>query len=631
MSPSSTSSSDAKPRLVGADDVILVPEDLVGGRRVLAFATSLLFVLVCVATLVVDVTWPVPKPRLVGAELTNERAAEAAAKFSDGSLAAHVERSLRMTSRVRRTFGSPYALALYQLVGAVHGDALAGRDGWLFMHGRTSEAFDDAEALKLRDELVCTITAIARRVEALGTQMVVLPVPRREVWCAEHLPVGLDARPEIDSGLVEQLRARGVTVVDLLSSWPKDPDAPPMYFKVGSHWTIDGELAAAEATARAAGLWKPEDQRRSQLISATGASEEFDLLTMAGVDYDLAKASIPRGTRTAHRVVQKVDDGASEPENAELVVVGTSFTAERTFTSLLSHFCDEPAATTSEPGGEPSRSLLNLVRRRNGKLPRTIAFEVPVHMAFQRPQSPALDALLAALPTPECVAVAPMRIRQPSLPQLDKLGRTAVPLAVTLANTLPTDGDGSAHIRLRGKPGENGVLVAVRTGTMNRNYFWPHGVEEYIAPIFALGESAPEVQVLVSAPRGPSRLEFQSAEIVAFGTPMHAFEPLVATQRDGIWVAALAPAPNTLEIAQPVLSLRFVQPSAEAGDVAASIVARRAGQVVWRRDFTARPGESNGVFDLRALGSLADCSLTLECSRTRLVVKAAEILGASRR
>ena len=56
--------------------------------------------------------------------------------LGDGSRARLIEYDLRLRSRVRRTVGPYYALALYRSLDETGQRVLAGKEGWLFLRGR---------------------------------------------------------------------------------------------------------------------------------------------------------------------------------------------------------------------------------------------------------------------------------------------------------------------------------------------------------------------------------------------------------------------------------------------------------------------------------------------------------------
>lgn len=632
MSPSSTSSSDPRLPLVGADDEIVVPEDLVGARRALAAAIVALFLATCVATLVVDVVWPAPKQIAIGAELERENALARDARFLDGTLAAHTERRLRMTSRVRRTVASPYALWLYQALGYTHGEIIAGKQGWLFSEGRTALGYQRSALEWQVDSCVVLLSSLERRLAAHGVRLVVMPIPRKEVVCAEFLPRGLDPHAWVGPRLIDGLRARCVETVDLAAAWSAAELEHPPYHVAGSHWTSEAESVAAEATARELGVWVPPQDRSTQLIWAAGSAPEWDLLTMAGVDVQVAREAVDSGWLKQHQVLDTSTRTPVLPsapiDSAEIAVVGTSFTAERGFPRLLSHFANEPVAKLSELGGEPSRSLVKLLEARGGVLPRTIVFELPTHMLFSGGPFPGLAGLYGALPTPAHRALLPLRTFDSARAQLDALTHRPVAIALLARGLLAYDGQGLAQVLLRGKPGAEGVLVTLRTGSINRAYVWPAGAAEFVAPLLTDRMSWGETHVLVSAVGAAASLEFTGAETIALASRVeHSFGEVVARQSSGVWRATFAPRLAALQRHGAGLMLRAVQPDAKVGAVEASLVARAGDIELLRRTFQMRAGETRVVVDLCELAGRDGLSLSLECESHRVVVKSAEIVA----
>ncbi len=609
-------------KLVGPDDVILVPEDATGGRRALAWFTLVLFLGVCVGTLAIDLAWPAPRQVAIGAEFERERQLEANARFSDGTLAAHTEREMRMTSRVRREVASPYALWLYQKLGYTHGEILAGKHGWLFMHGRTAAGSRTA-ALRLQLDLALShLAALARRLEDAGTRLMVMPIPRKEVVASEFLPGGIDVKPWVESRTVEGLRERGVEVVDLSAAWAGRP-AAELYHLAGSHWTSEAEWLAARALARALDREVDPAQRSTQLNVQPVSPPEWDLLTMAGVDVHVARAAVDTGGLPFHQVLDRSSGRPAMLDNpqatAQIAVVGTSFTAERGFTRLLSHVVDEQVAKSSELGGEPSKSLVSLLAARAGVPPPIVVFELPIHMLFAGTPLPGIDALTAQLPPPPRVELAPLRLPPGPKEALTQLGQARVFAASWPAELLAHDGWGDVLLRLRRTSSEHEVHIHLRIESHWRVYTWRAGESELWLPIVGANTlDAPELNLFASAPAGRASLELSNAELVARGSQLgEEFPQSVAKQIGGVWRAKL---PESAA-GGDALFLRIVQPDPKAGPVRVRLVARRGEQVWFAREFRARTGETMAVLDLGPAARTPDFQLAVECDERRIVVK----------
>ncbi len=611
-----------RPALVGPDDVILVPEDAAGGRRALAWLTVLLLFVVCVGTLVVDAVWPAPRPMAMGAEFEREQRLEANARFSDGTLAAHTEHVMRMTSRVRSTVASPYALWLYQKLGYTHGEVIPGKQGWLFSRGRTANEYS-TEGLRAHLEVALAhLAALARRLEASGSRLVVMPIPRKEVACREQMPRGYDTRAWVETTVVDGLIERGVAVVDLNQAWANRP-AAELYHVAGSHWTGEAEWLAAQATARTLGREVEPARRSTELSVQPGAPAEWDLLTMAGVDVKAAQAAIDTRRAPFHQVQEKLTRQRGMNGNpladAEVVVVGTSFTADRNFSRLLSHVIDEQVAKLSQMGGEPSRSLVALLTERNGVPPPIVVFELPIHMLFVGAPFPGIDALTAQLPAPPQVELAPMRQLEGHKAALAQLGSARVVAATWPAGLLAHDGWGDVLLRLRRGSSEHPLQVHLRLERQWRSYTWRAGESELCVPVAGAGTlNAPELNLLASTAENRVSLELVGADLVARGTRFgEAIEQTVSNQVGGVW---RAPLPSHAAEAD-TLFLRVVQPDPKASATRARLVARRGEQVILSREFHVRIGETMAVLDLGPAARAADVQLAVECDELRIVVK----------
>ncbi len=612
----------ARPRLVGPDDVILVPEDATGARRMLALLTLVVFFAVCIGTLVVDIVWPAPRPIAIGAELERERALEANARFLDGSLATHTEREMRMSSRVRRTVASPYALWLYQQLGYTHGEIVSGRDGWLFSRGRTAASFRDEGLRSHLDNALGLLAALSRRVEDAGSRLVVLPIPRKEFVAQEFLPTGLDVKPWVEAYVVDGLRERGVEVVDLAQAW-KDRAPAELYHVAGSHWTSEAEWLSAQAVARVLGREVDADQRSTELVVQPVAPPEWDLLTMAGVDVEQARAAVNTGGLPLHQVLERGTATRAMSENtigkAQIAVVGTSFTAERAFWRLLSHVIDEQIARASELGGEPSRSLVTLLSARDGVPPPIVVFELPIHLAFVGAPFPGLDALTSRLPTPPLVELAELR-QPPGLKQAQsRLSPARTLVALWPAEILAHDGWGDVLLRLRRTASDAALRMHLRVGSQWRSYTWRAGESELCLPVVGADTlNAPEMHLFASAVSGNAALDLAGADLVARGTRVgDEIAQVVAKDSAGVWRAPL----TSNAAGGDALVLRVVQPEAEAGAVRARLVARRADEIVFSREFRVRTGETLAVLELPEAARAPDVELAVECDERRIVVK----------
>jgi hypothetical protein len=616
-------------QLVDSDDAIVVPEDLQGRRRSLAWLTVALFALVCFGTLAVDVAWPAPRLVPIGGEAAREAALERNAKFSDGTLAALTDRRLRMTSRVRRWIATPYALGLHQHLNYTHGDVFTGSEGWLFQHTRTCAIWNEP-VLRERLELHASMLAsLALRLAALDCRLIVMPVPRKEVICAARIPDSIEMHAWAEPYVLASLRRRGVAQIDLADVWARAQSTEALYFRTGSHWTPEAERLAAEELARETGERVDPELRRTALVSTPTTQPDVDLLAIAGVEISVARASAPPGDYIAHRVLWK-SNGVQAffrngPIRADYAVVGTSFTSNRMMWRLLAHAVDKPVALLSEGGGEPARQFFRLLEKRAGKPPRHLVYEIPMHLMLQMPPPASFESLaskLAVAAHTELIGFSYQGLKDGRL-QLE-LTPARRDLGALHRSELFQDGSGWTHVRLRGSPGPEGVRVILRTSDTVREYDWPSELKELFVPVPALAMRSQDVLVSFAARAGASaRLTLDSAHVVALGErALHRFSAAAPAA-----IVELTPLTTRLEARRVALVLKLSQPATKVGMTTATFLAYSGQQLVWRRDLVLREGVTTVVLDASELLGRDELSFRLECPTRPVGLTEGMLLG----
>ena len=166
-------------------------------RKVILWTVLTVFLGTLVATVAIDTLFPVPRPQPVGQEKARDVRRQAEARFRDGSLAKLAEYELRLTSRVRETVVPSYAWLLYDWMGETRGFTVAGDDGWFFLPTRIeTNPRSAAEHANIGGNL---IAAVSRRLHGFGSELLVVPVPRKAVVYREALPKNRPCRQTIDS------------------------------------------------------------------------------------------------------------------------------------------------------------------------------------------------------------------------------------------------------------------------------------------------------------------------------------------------------------------------------------------------------------------------------------------------
>ncbi len=127
--------------------------------------------------------------------------------------------------------------------------AIIGKNEWVFYRHEISTASDDAEVKK-------SLGLIAKFNKVLadqGIRLVVVVVPLKMRIYAEHLPNELALTDYLRGNyarMLEFLKANDVLMVDLNSAFLNDPGRAsdtPFYFRLDSHWSPSGVMAAADA------------------------------------------------------------------------------------------------------------------------------------------------------------------------------------------------------------------------------------------------------------------------------------------------------------------------------------------------------------------------------------------------
>ena len=400
MCPSSTTSSEVPGDPSGktgaidagaSDGLVALPEVPQQGRdqRRVRWIVSL-FVVLTAGTGLIDLLWPIEKPRLLGWERRQRQVLEETARWADGSKARWVENEIKTRSRVRQWVLPPYALGLYQGLREVRGDLVVGREGWLFLRSRvTPRAEEDPAIVQHSLDLM---SAIQARIAARGSRLVWIPIPRKGLFEEDRLPPGIEPRARLDHLLIDQAHRRGLDVVDLLpllTQRATTGEAP--YFRADSHWTLDTVVASAEEIARQLDLWKPPEERRTLLDDQLTTPPRFDLLRYLGVrpSTETLRWLTPERA-TAYRVLLPEGEPLRRLQpwksKTELALVGTSFSDLSGLVSFVEHYTQVRTLDASKAGNHPFHQLRNFVKRRDElglPLPPTILFEVPNHLFFE--------------------------------------------------------------------------------------------------------------------------------------------------------------------------------------------------------------------------------------------------------
>lgn len=353
-----------------------------GAARVAASVATVLAGLVLVGTATVDTVHPSVPVALLGEEARQMRDKSRVARFGDGTLAQNYELQLRLRSRTRQTLAPYWSVALMNAFRSVPEEVTLGDDGWLFLRRRVLPP----QATRARSLRVFAIasTAIQRRLAQLGSELVVMPVPRKVVACAERTRSGLATDPSYDTELLTALDERGVPTLDVMQVMGELPPEE-RYLRQDTHWAYPAVRALARTIAQA----------YPQLVKGSHAVELEEHATDAGAGllqhaaigaYHPAAKWIRRDASTRAIVQPRAirDALASGPTDVDVAVVGSSFTKNY---QLAESVAFEIGALVY-PGGVVGRpfagSLASFAKHFRGlPFPSHVLFETPVHQAFQ--------------------------------------------------------------------------------------------------------------------------------------------------------------------------------------------------------------------------------------------------------
>ncbi|WP_198042901.1 MULTISPECIES: alginate O-acetyltransferase AlgX-related protein [Actinoalloteichus] len=137
------------------------------------------------------------------------------------------------------------------LILAESSEVIEGKDGWLYLgydiEGKCTPYRD-------LDQSIASLRELRRVVEASGRDLVILIAPDKSTVVPEHLP---DAYPDLDCArqATEEFWERvpaETGALDLRAELrrPEIGDGRPAYYRMDTHWTDEGALAALRAVAQ---------------------------------------------------------------------------------------------------------------------------------------------------------------------------------------------------------------------------------------------------------------------------------------------------------------------------------------------------------------------------------------------
>ncbi|MFT5154909.1 MAG: hypothetical protein ACI841_004917, partial [Planctomycetota bacterium] len=456
-----------------------LPPAILRAFVIVAFLASL------TATAVIDRAYPSEKPKLFGQEKKDDKRVRAAARIEDGTAARLFEQELRLTSPVRKSLSSWYAVQLYRYLDEAGGEVLAGKDGWLFMTRRVY--LEDANSVV--PQLAAAIAGLDRRLAQHGLDMVLAPIPRKAVICSEFLPDGVDPDPAVDEAFAQALRDHGVLTADVAGLFKRE-EARLLYFPPDGHWTELAEVLASEAIAEAMGILLTEEQRTTQIVQDGTKEPESNTFYFAGLDSEderlafLDYEPIPR-----YGVVGKAGAELQIPGPPYTALLGTSFSARRRIGTFIEHFSGERVLNLAAIGEMPLLQLERFIEHPSFHKLKAVVIEMPLHAVFSGKQyadSAVLYGLLPSKLTSSLSNQAALKVKPMVTKGMLHVRRKPIIIATTLGGRLAHTGDGAVALRIRGEvQGREIQVIHSGGGVFPVTTVWPLDCTELVLPMIA--------------------------------------------------------------------------------------------------------------------------------------------------
>jgi len=515
------------------DGLIPVSGEVLRGRvrGPVAVMITALFFGTLVATGFVDTVFPAEAPELTGWESEMDSRRRESARFADGSLASLIEYDRRVTSSVRRAVLPRYSQVLYQWFRFANAEVIVGKDGWLFLRSRVEPSKQHVQAAV--EQAAVRLLALERALAMQGTQLIVLPVPRKSALYTDQLPLGVDSLPELERRFEEVLAQHGVTFAPLLDAYldyqerPETDDKDPLYHKVGTHWTARAELIAAEQIALTLGLRKPDDELPTTVVAWRKIAQDSDLLAFAGFESTRQEAMAISGAKSVFELLLFEPGPPPRPvrlipdEVERIALAGTSFSAKRQLPEFLSHYIDEPVFNAAAAGVNPVRSALDFLERSNASRPEILVLEVPNHSALLSKNLALVEDAFAAVDPAQLLALNDSRawwlceeLKQGARIELEKTLR----LATLKPQNYFHDGGGILAVRVSGDLKGGVAQISVTNGDETNSTSWMPGTDSVVVPLILPAFDDRVVRVFADPTADEANLTIENAKVELVGT-----------------------------------------------------------------------------------------------------------------
>jgi hypothetical protein len=480
-----------------------------------AFALAL-FALCTAGAGVWDLVRPLERAQLAGDERAADAQRRANASLWDGSLTALWADDLEERANVRRHLLPYYTAALVLGLREGHDDVIVGRGGWLFLASRSGAlACDPADLGGLGASLFATLE---RRLHAYGVRLVLVPVPRRSVYCEEFLPSGYRPDGRLEEAYLARLGELGVDFVDPRVTFAGRA-AAEVFYRQDTHWNRRARLWTAEAMCARVGALRLEAERAGQLERGP-FPETQGLVRSLGVPQDSGAARWLEPADEPMLVPQGEDIRAlTAPAASGMTArahVGTSF-SDGLLLQHLRHFSAEPLWDATSRGTQVRISLARFLRRHRKRLPEVLFVEYPLFQLLNQ----RFEGGEVRLSPDELGPLDALRPRHLSLlvtgaaPRANGAPGTgdAPPLLVLETGALATRGNGAVLVRVRGAQARRNMRVSLRAGPVSITVPWGSEESALSIPLLLPAGGAPEVELVLSG-AGSRRFEADAVELV---------------------------------------------------------------------------------------------------------------------
>lgn len=441
--------------LVPAPEVLSTP-----ARRALGIGISLLFVGGLAGAGLLDTFFPVPVPKPQGPDLAQDIRTRANAEVRNGTKMSVWSRDIDSRSNVKRAMVPWYIATLVRELGEADDGHIVGKDHWLFTENRL-QSLGIPNDLRQAELGARILRGVERRCAQLGTELLLLPVPRKGYVAAEFLPDGVDAFPDFERTILKRLRAWGVPHVDMLKLFEGRP-AEELWYAHDTHWRPKALGLVAKQVAQQLEIGLRPGKRAAIETAGRPRRPKQGILATMGIPLKHPAAftipSVPGptlqlSTRNFRQLglprLWRIPPADTAPVWA---ITGSSFTRGDMLVPLLTNNLGSVPFNGAAKGALGLNSLGEGLRKLIDDLPPYWLAEIPTYQLFTR------------LTGKDHLKVGPDVIQFFSLTdtgegqvlrELDHKGR--LPLRIKLGNLIH-EGDGSVALELeetrpRTKPG----------------------------------------------------------------------------------------------------------------------------------------------------------------------------------